>query len=159
MIGLSLEDIEVGLVIELGSHHFPREEILAFARAYDPQPFHLDDEAARTGPFGVLSASGWHTAAAWMKCYVATNQKAERQMRAAGQTPAEVGPSPGLEQLRWLRPVTPGDTLSFRTTITGKRELKSRPGWGLVFSHNEGFNQRGELVFCFDGKVMTPARA
>jgi acyl dehydratase len=54
--------------------------------------------------------------------------------------------------------VTPGDTLRYRTTITGKRELKSRPGWGLVFSHNEGFNQNDELVFCFDGKVMTPLR-
>ena len=85
MIGLYLEEIEVGHVVELGQHHFTREAIIAFARAYDPQPFHLDEEAARNGPFGILSASGWHTGAAWMKCYVATNQKAEARMRAEGR--------------------------------------------------------------------------
>lgn len=158
MIGLYLEDIEAGLVVELGSHHFTRGAIIAFATAYDPQPFHLDEEAARHGPFGKLSASGWHTAAAWMKCYVATNQKAEAQIRAAGGTPAHPGPSPGLTNLRWLKPVTPGDTITYRSTVTGKRELNSRPGWGLVFSHNEGFNQAGELVFSFEGKVLTPKR-
>lgn len=158
MIGLYLEEIAEGRVVELGSHHFTREAIIAFARQYDAQPFHLDEAAARAGPFGVLSASGWHTAAAWMKCYVATNQRAEARMREQGLAPAPSGPSPGLVHLRWLRPVTPGDTLRYRTTITGKRELKSRPGWGLVFSHNEGFNQNDELVFCFDGKVMTPLR-
>jgi acyl dehydratase len=158
MIGLYLEEIEPGLVVELGSHHFSRDEIIDFARRYDPQPFHLDEEAARRGPFGILSASGWHTAAAWMKCYVSTNQKAEAAMRARGIVPAHAGPSPGLQALRWLKPVTPGDTLSYRTTVTGKRELASRPGWGLVFSFNEGFNQSGELVFSFEGKVMTPMR-
>ncbi|WP_421694139.1 MaoC family dehydratase [Aestuariivirga sp.] len=158
MIGLYLEEIEVGQVVELGQHHFTREAIIAFASAYDPQPFHLDEEAARNGPFGILSASGWHTGAAWMKCYVATNQKAENRMRAEGRTPARLGPSPGLNNLRWLKPVTPGDTISFRTTVTGKRELNSRPGWGLVFALNEGFNQMGERVFSFDGKVLTPKR-
>jgi acyl dehydratase len=158
MIGLYLEEIEVGRVVELGSHHFTREGIIAFARQYDPQPFHLDEDAARSGPFGVLSASGWHTGAAWMKCYVATNQKAEAEMRAQGREPGVLGPSPGLDNLRWLKPVTPGDTISFRTTVTGKRELNSRPGWGLVFALNEGFNQKGELVFSFEGKVMTPKR-
>lgn len=158
MIGLYLEDIEPGRVVELGSHHFTREAIIAFARQYDPQPFHLDEEAARLGPFGVLSASGWHTGAAWMKCYVAANQKAEAEMRARGGTPAVVGPSPGFTNLRWLKPVTPGDTISYRSTVTGKRALNSRPGWGLVFSLNEGFNQKGELVFSFEGKVLTPKR-
>lgn len=158
MIGLYLEDIDVGLTVELGSHHFTREAIIAFATKYDPQPFHLDEEAARKGPFGVLSASGWHTGSAWMKCYVATNQKAEAAMRAAGREPAAPGPSPGFTNLKWLKPVTPGDTISYRSTVTGKRELASRPGWGLVFSHNEGFNQKGELVFSFEGKVMTARR-
>lgn len=158
MIGLYLEELEEGRVIELGSHHFTREAIIAFARTYDPQPFHLDEEAARTGPLGRLSASGWHTAAAWMKCYVATNQAAEAALRAAGREPAPLGPSPGFTNLRWLKPVCPGDTISYRLTITGRRELKSRPGWGLLFSFNEGFNQQAELVFSFEGKVMTPLR-
>ncbi len=158
MIGLYLEEMEPGRVVELGSHHFTREAIIAFARQYDPQPFHLDEEAARRGPFGVLSASGWHTAAGWMKCYVATNQAAEAQMRQEGREPAPLGPSPGFTNLRWLKPVTPGDTIAYRSTVTGTRELKSRPGWGLVFSQNEGFNQKGELVFSFEGKVLTPKR-
>ena len=70
MIGLYLEEIAEGRVVELGQHHFTREAIIAFAKQYDPQPFHLDDEAARKGPLGVLSASGWHTAAGWMKSIV-----------------------------------------------------------------------------------------
>ena len=158
MIGLYIEEIEPGRVVDLGSHHFTKEAIVAFAKQYDPQPFHLDDEAARKGPLGVLSASGWHTAAAWMKRYVATNQAAEVEIRAQGREPAPLGPSPGLTNLRWLKPVTPGDTITYRCTITGKRDLNSRPGWGLVFSMNEGINQKGELVFSFEGKVLTPKR-
>lgn len=158
MIGLYLEEIEEGRVVDLGGHRFTREAIIAFARAYDPQPFHLDDEAARNGPLGVLSASGWHTAAGWMKRYVATNQAAEAAMRARGREPAHLGPSPGLTNLRWLKPVTPGDTIAYTLTVTGKRDLNSRPGWGMVFSMNEGVNQTGELVFSFEGKVLTPKR-
>jgi acyl dehydratase len=159
MIGLYLEEIEPGMVVDLGSHHFTREAIIDFALKYDPQPFHIDEAAARTGPFGVLSASGWHTAAGWMKRYVATNQAADARMRAEGRKPAHLGPSPGFTNLRWLKPVTPGDTITYRSTVTGKRELNSRPGWGLVFSMNEGFNQKGELVFSFEGKVLTPKRS
>lgn len=158
MIGLYLEEIEEGRRVDLGSHHFTKEAIIAFARQYDPQPFHLDEEAARRGPLGVLSASGWHTAAGWMKRYVATNQAAEAKMRDEGREPAPLGPSPGLTNLRWLKPVTPGDTITYSCTVTGKRELKSRPDWGLVFSMNEGINQKGELVFSFEGKVLTPKR-
>ncbi|WP_290542144.1 MaoC family dehydratase [Aestuariivirga sp.] len=158
MIGLYLEEIVEGRVVELGQHHFTRGAIIAFAGQYDPQPFHLDDEVARKGPLGALSASGWHTAAGWMKCYVATNQAAEAKMRAEGREPAAIGPSPGLANLRWLKPVTPGDTITYRSTVTGKRELNSRPQWGLVFTLNEGFNQKGELVFSFEGKVLTPKR-
>ena len=83
-----------------------------------------------TGPFGVLSASGWHTAAAWMKRYVATNQEAEARMLREGREPAPLGPSPGFTNLRWLKPVTPGDTIRYRGTVTGKRELHSRPAVG-----------------------------
>jgi acyl dehydratase len=158
MIGLFLEEIEIGRVVELGSHHFTKEAIIAFARKYDPQPFHLDEEAALKGPFGKLSASGWHTAAAWMKCYVATNQAAEARIRTEGREPAITGPSPGFTNLRWLKPVCPGDIITYRYTVTGKRELNSRPGWGIVFSLNEGFNQTGELIYSFEGKVLTPKR-
>lgn len=158
MMGLYLEEIEAGFAADLGSYHFTREAILAFARKYDPQPFHLDDEAAAAGPFGRLSASGWHTASAWMKCYVATNQAAWDKMRAAGREPAPLGPSPGFNNLRWLKPVCPGDTIHYRSTVTGKRELNSRPHWGLVFALNEGYDQNGVLTFSFEGKALTPKR-
>lgn len=158
MIGLYLEETEVGMVVDLGQHHFTKEAIIAFARKYDPQPFHLDEEAGRGGPLGGLSASGWHTASAWMKCFVATNQAAEAKLRGEGKEPGLLGPSPGFNNLRWLKPVFPGDTISYRCIITDKRELKSRPQWGLVFSQNEGVNQKGELVFSFEGKVLTPRR-
>ena len=158
MIGLYLEEIEVGRAVELGSVDFTREAIIAFAQKYDPQPFHLDDEAAARGPFGKLTASGWHTAANWMKCYVATNQTAEAMLRAEGHEPALLGPSPGLTNLRWIKPVCPGDTITYRITVTGKRELNSRPQWGMVSGLNEGFNQSGELVFSFESKVLTARR-
>jgi acyl dehydratase len=158
MMGLPLEEIDIGWRVELGSHAFTRDNVLAFARKYDPQPFHVDDEAAARGPFGKLAASGWHTAAAWMKCYIATNQAAEAARRAAGLPVYETRPSPGFDNLKWLKPVFPGDTISYRATVTAKRELVPRPGLGLLFSVNEGVNQAGELVFSFDGKVLSLKR-
>lgn len=158
MMGLPLEDIEVGAVYDLGSYTFTRENVLAFARKYDPQPFHIDDAAAARGPFGRLAASGWHTGAAWMKCYIATNQIAEAQRIAEGRPCYTTRPSPGFDSLKWLKPVYPGDTIRYRSTIIGKRDLASRPKLGLLFSLNEGFNQKGELVFSFEGKVLAAKR-
>jgi acyl dehydratase len=154
MLGLFLDEIDDGLAVDLGSYHFTREAILKFAQKFDPQPFHLSDEGGLAGPFGGLSASGWHTAAGWMKCYVTTNEAARAKLRAAGKRLPEVGPSPGFTNLKWLKPVYPGDTVRYTCTVTSKRTLASRPQWGLVFSLNEGFNQHGELVFSFEGKVM-----
>ena len=158
MMGLYLDEVEVGLAIELGSYAFTRENIIAFAQKYDPQYFHLDDEAAKRGPFGKLTASGWHTAAGWMKNFVAANHRAEAALRAAGREPVPVGPSPGFTNLVWHKPVCPGDTITYWTRVTGKRELATRPEWGMVFSISEGFNQNGELVYSFDGKVLSPRR-
>jgi acyl dehydratase len=154
MLGLFLHEIDEGLSVDLGSYHFTREGILKFAKRYDPQPFHLSDEAGMAGPFGALSASGWHTAAGWMKCYVATNDAARARLLAAGKASPESGPSPGFTNLKWLKPVYPDDTVSYRSIVTSKRALASRPQWGIVFSMNEGFNQRGELVLSFEGKVL-----
>ena len=154
MMGLHLEDVKPGQVFELGSYCFTRDRMLAFATAYDPQPFHVDDEAAARGPFGQLAASGWHTGAAWMKCYIATSDAAEARRRAQGLSWVGTGPSPGVSNLKWLKPVFVDDVISYRCTVTAKREMASRPKWGLMFSTGEGFNQRGELVFSFDGKVL-----
>jgi acyl dehydratase len=156
--GLYLEEIDIGTEDTLGSYHFTREAVLRFARAYDPQAFHLDDEAARQSHFGALCASGWHTAAAWMKCYVAFNERHRQERARRGERLPEIGPSPGFERLRWLKPVYPGDTVTYSTRATEKRALKSRPGWGLLSSANSGINQEGELVFAFDGKVLVQQR-
>ncbi len=158
MLGLALEDIDEGLAVDLGTYQFTTANILAFARKYDPQPFHLSVEAGLAGPFGGLSASGWHTASAWMKCYVATNTVARAKLEAEGKELPEIGPSPGFTNLKWLKPVFPGDVVSYRCRVTSTRELASRPQWGLVFSFNEGFNQHGKVVFSFEGKVFTGRR-
>lgn len=158
MMGLAYEDTAVGAGFDLGSYHFTREKILEFARRFDPQPFHVSDAAAAHGPFGKLAASGWHTGAGWMKCYVATNQREEERLRAAGKPAFPVGPSPGFANLKWLKPVYAGDTVSYRVKVTDKRLLASRPAWGMVFTFCEGFNQKGELVFSFEGRALTPRR-
>lgn len=152
------EEVEIGRSAELGSVTFTAEEIVRFARAYDPQPFHLDEEAGKRSHFGGLVASGWHTAAAWMGRLVARRKRQREAALARGERPASFGPSPGFRDLRWLKPVYPGDTLSFRTTVVDKRPSASRPEWGLVTSHNTGHNQHGELVYEFQGAGFVERR-
>jgi acyl dehydratase len=130
------EDLEVGRTAKFGRYEVTREEVIEFASKYDPQPFHLDDEAAAKTHFGRLSASGWHTCAMTMSMLVA-NLKENRQ--------AGLG-SPGMDNLRWLKPVFPGDTLRCETTILEKRRSKSRPEMGLFKSHLKVFNQNDEPV-------------
>jgi acyl dehydratase len=129
------EDIELGRALPLGSRTVTAEEIIAFARLYDPQPFHLDDEAARATPLGGLVASGWHTAGLMMRLYV--------DNLLAGM--ASMG-SPGIEQLDWLAPVRPGDTLTGTFTAVGKRVSKSRPEMGLLSIVIHVDNQHGTRV-------------
>ena len=148
------EDFKVGDQAEIGRHTFNEEEIVAFGRQFDPQPFHVDDVAAARGPFGKLAASGWHTAAGWMNCFVASNDRAIAMLKEARRPVPVVGPGAGFTNLKWLKPVYPGDTVAYRSVVTGKRDLASRPQWGIVETLNEGFNQHGELVFSFEGKVL-----
>ena len=158
MMGLWLDEIAMDQTYELGSYAFTRENVMAFARKFDPQAFHLDDSAAAASHFGRLSASGWHTAAAWMHCYVATNTRERARLQAEGKVLPEGGPSPGFATLRWLKPVYPGDGIAYRGVVTGQRNLASRPGWGMLESQNEGWNQDGEQVFAFAGKVLVARR-
>lgn len=155
MIGLFMEEITLGERIALGAHAFTRENMLAYSRRFDPVGFHVDDEAAKASPFGAITAAGLHTACAWMICYVRTNTAARHALAAQGKPLPEVGPSPGLANMRWLKPVFAGDELTYFTTATAKRALASRPGWGMVSAYNEGINQRGELVFSFESAVLT----
>lgn len=146
-------DIEIGKRIVLGAKTFPSDEIIAFAQLYDPQPFHTDPEASKTGPFGALAASGWHTAASWMRALVDTKQRSEAAALARGEKPLVSGPSPGFTNLRWMKPVYAGDTITFDTTPLEKR-VTSRPGWGLMRSRNSGVNQLGVQVYEFESSAF-----
>lgn len=152
------EEIAVGDRMELGSYAFTADSIVEFARKFDPQPFHLDEEAGRASLFGGLAASGWHTAAVWMKLMVASRAAENAGRAARGEPPVVVGPSPGFRDLRWLKPVLAGDTVSYASEVTSVRPSASRPQWGLVEMRNTGTNQRGELVYTFVGTVFFPRR-
>jgi acyl dehydratase len=143
------EDIAIGERYELGSHTFEADAIKAFARRFDPQAFHLDEAAAARTHFGALCASGWHTASAWMGLMVRYHRKADEALRARGEAVAELGPSPGFRDLKWLKPVYAGDTISYSMEVAEKRPSNSRPGWGLLTIRNTGVNQKGEPVISF----------
>lgn len=130
------EDIEIGHKAAFGRYEVTREEVLEFARKYDPQPFHLSDEEAAKTYFGRISASGWHTAAMTMAMLV-ENMKANPQ--------AGLG-SPGVDELRWIKPVYPGDTLRVETEVFEKRQSQTKPHMGFFKSRMTVFNQNDEPV-------------
>ena len=132
------EDVEVGSKLEFGSITVSRDEIIAFAGEFDAQPFHLSDEAAAETHFGSLSASGWHTTALFMKMFVA-------KMHAGGHQDASLG-AMGIDELRWLRPVRPGDTLRGASEVVEKKASRSRPEMGIIKSKVTIFNQDDEPV-------------
>jgi acyl dehydratase len=145
------DDINVGDRMPLGSHTFTAEDIKTFAAVYDPQAFHMDEAAAAKSHFGALCASGWHTIAVWMRLRVQYGQREDAERAARGEVIARLGPSPGFRDLKWLKPVYAGDTITYASEIADKRASQSRPGWGLVFARNTGTNQKGELVMSFTG--------
>jgi acyl dehydratase len=129
------EDYPPGAVFTAGTIAVDAAEIIEFARRYDPQPMHTDPEAAARGQFGGLIASGWHTGAMMMRLF------ADNFL-----SPASSAASPGLDELRWLQPVRPGDVLSLRVTVLEARPSRSRPDQGVVRSLVEVVNQRGEVA-------------
>ncbi len=143
---------------ELASHTFGKDEIIAFAREYDPQPFHLDEAAGKASLFGGLSASGWHTAAIFIRGVVAARKEANDAARARGERIAVYGPSPGFRNLFWTKPVFVGDTISFRSRLSEKVDLKSRPDRGLLMSEVQGRNQKGEIVFGITSQILAERR-
>jgi len=157
MIGF-FENIEIGHANEVGSHRFTRDEILSFAQRYDPQPFHLDEEAAKNSLFGALCASGWHTACVWLRLLIENRERMLAAMKEAGTPVPRFGPSPGARDLKWLKPVYVDDVISFRATIVDKKDSRSRPEYGLVVSRHEGMNQKGELVISLQGSVLVERR-
>ena len=142
------EDIAVGSRQSFGRYEVTPEEVRAFATAYDPQPFHLSEEAAAKTHFGRISASGWHTCAMTMRMLI-DNMSTVQQ--------AGLG-SPGIDNLRWVKPVYPGDTLRCETEVTEKRRSKSRADMGLFKSRVQVFNQADELVLEMTSNALIRVR-
>ena len=143
------EDIEIGRTQKFGSRAVTREEVLEFATKYDPQPFHLDDAAAAATHFGRISASGWHSCAMVMSMLV-ENLKVNQQ--------AGLG-SPGVDELRWLKPVYPGDTLRCESEIVSKRVSATRPEMGFFKSKLMVFNQDDVAVMSMISNGMIATRS
>lgn len=143
------EDWAIGEVHDYGGLTVSAEEIVAFARRYDPQYFHVDAEAAKHSPFGGLIASGWHSMALWIKMAVGG--------LIAADDPASMG-SPGALEIRWLVPVRPGDHLRCRSEVVEKVELASRPDRGIIRLRTEMFNQKSEVVMRFVAQRLTRKR-
>ena len=141
------DDYEVGQKYPLGSTTFTEQEIVDFARQFDPQPFHVDAAAAKQSMYGGLIASGWHVAAKMMRLFV--DNYVDRRT-ALG--------SPGLDELRWLKPVRPGDTLSGWVECAGKVPSRSKPTMGVIHEHWHVTNQDGELVMTTKGINMVRRR-
>jgi acyl dehydratase len=137
------EDVAVGESEALGEYTMTEAEIMAFARRYDPQPFHIDPDAAKASIFGGLIASGWHTCAVMMRLTV----------EAARRREAAVTGSPGVDSCRWLKPVRPGDTLTARSEVLETWPSRSKP-IGFVRNRVEMVNQRGEVVMRLVGIAM-----
>jgi len=145
---IHLEDFSDGQVFELGEETIREEEILQFARRFDAQPFHVDKEAAARSMYGGLIASGWHTASFFMGLLV----------RGLLHDVASLG-APGIDELRWLKPVRPGDTLRGRLTVLGKRPSSKDPSRGMVTCQGELFNQAGERVLLIRWSAMIATRS
>jgi acyl dehydratase len=144
----------LGTRIETGTLEFLAEDIIRYAEKFDPQPFHMDAEAAKSYVFGALCASGWHTCAGWMKMLLAHFAEEFPRLQQQGIAPPKLGPSPGFRKLQWLRPVYAGDRITYSVTLTDTRELASRPGTWLNSTQNEGVNQNGEVVLRFESSVL-----
>ena len=142
------EDLEIGKETYFGAYQVTREEVLEFARKYDPQPFHLSDEEAAKTHFGRLAASGWHTTA--MTMAVIARYVVEDQQAGLG--------SPGIDELRWLKPVYPGDTLHVRSTIVEKTPSRSKPEIGSFRSATVVINQDDVPVLRFTSIVLIRRR-
>lgn len=140
------EDFEIGDVAEYGDYTISKEEILEFANRWDPEPYHTDEEFAKTTIFGGLIGSGVHLAAIW------------RKLNAQHLSDAATQASPGWDDLTWHKPVLPNDRIRIRSEITDKRLLASRPGIGIMWMGQKVFNQRDELMMSFVGKILIRTR-
>ncbi len=152
---MTLEEyLDIGVRLELGNHTFEADEIKRFAAKFDPQQFHLDEEVAARSVFGGLCASGWHTAAMWMKQNIAKPYE-DNASQWSGPEPLPVlGPSPGFRDLKWLKPVYVGDTITYYRTGLSLRNHPRRPGWKLLTILAEGAGAGDDNVVEFTSSLL-----
>jgi acyl dehydratase len=150
------DEFNIGDRRDFGSFTFTADAIKAFAVQFDPQPFHLDEEAGRNSLFGGLAASGWHIGSVCMKLLVADRQRQAEAAAARNEDFAVWGPSPGFRELKWIKPVLAGDTITYGNEVVALRTSESRPQWGIVQARNTGTNQRGEVVYSFLATAFAP---
>jgi acyl dehydratase len=153
-----LEDIALGETYAIGRYTFGADEIKAFAGRFDPQLFHLDEAAAEASHFGALCASGWHTAAVWMRLMVEYRRRMVELARARGEPVTGMGPALGFRDLKWLKPVYAGDTIDYASEVVEARASNSRPGFGLLTIRSTGVNQNGEEVISFFSTTFVERR-
>ena len=143
------DDIKIGDVLMTGRHIFTADEIKSFARRFDPQLFHVDEEEAARSHFGALCASGWHTATAWMRLFVDYRRAESEAMRARGEDVAASGPMLGFRDLKWTKPVYAGDVIDYKSEVIELRASDDRPDFGLATILTVGVNQNGAAVISF----------
>jgi acyl dehydratase len=151
------EDSTIGASTDFGSHTFAEPEIIAFARRFDPQPFHVDPASAKASLFGALCASGWHTAAVFTRKLAAARRASNAAARARGVRLPAVGPTLAWIDLRWPRPVYVADRIDFRVRVAALAAAE-RPDRGLVTQTVQGRNQRHEIVFAFTALLLLERR-
>jgi acyl dehydratase len=143
-----------GTRVITGTLLFTAEDIVRYAKKFDPQPFHVDAEAAKDYVFGALCASGWHTCAGWMKTYIAYWKAEVARLESEGLAAPKLGPSAGFRKLQWLKPVYAGDSITYSVTLTESRPLASRPGTWINMTVCDGVNQHGDVVMRYEGTVL-----
>jgi acyl dehydratase len=151
------EEFVIGEESVLGSHEFTREEIIAFATLYDPQRFHIDEEAGKASIFGGLCASGWHTGCVAMRLIVESRDRGRAERIARGEAVPPLGVSPGVTNMCWANPTRPGDVVTYRSRVLSMRETR-RPQWGLIGQRTWGVNQNGAEAISFDSLVFVARR-
>jgi acyl dehydratase len=157
VIALFYEDHRVGQSAVVGACEFTREAIIAFARAYDPQPCHLDEAAGAASRFGSLCASGWHTASVGVRALIDYREAQRAAAAARGEPLPPLGVGAGVRHLRWANPVRPGAVVTYSARVEAMRETK-RPQWGLISSRAIGVDQHGREVLSYLCHVLVARR-
>lgn len=152
------DDLRLGDIIMTGRHTFTADEIKTFARRFDPQLFHVDEATAERSHFGALCASGWHSAAMWMRLMIDYRRVEDDAKRARGEPVAASGPALGLRDLKWLKPVYVGDVIDYKSEVTELRVSNSRPRFGLMTILSTGINQNGATVISFASTTFVERR-